>query len=469
MHRDNNRTYFSATDLADFIVCRHITTLGLKNLETPLQKKPADEETKILQDLGIKHEKNYFEKLKAGGKHVVEVPSNIPHTSRVEQTIDVMRSGADVIYQAAFEVGSFRGYADFLLKVASASKLGGYSYEVADTKLARHGKAKHIVQIALYTDMLQEIQGLAPENAYLQLGDNTTEAKCYRMDDYRHYVGALKKRFLDFTQHKPTTTPEKCSHCKMCAWEDLCKEDWIQADHLNQIANIRSTDIKKLRAAGIDTLENLAKAPHSVPSLGSFFTLQTQATLQLKKRQTGEDVVLLKQPDSVAANGFYRLPEPDEGDLYFDMEGYPHEKDGLEYLFGVCYRENHELKFKPFWGHDRVEEKIAFEQFIDFVMDRIAQNPNLHIYHYADYERRALQKLMQIHGTREAEVDQILRDHRLVDLYAVVRHAIMTSEPRYSIKNLEVFYMKGARQSDVKNAGASIIYYEHWRKDRNQK
>jgi uncharacterized protein len=45
----------------------------------------------------------------------------------------------------------------------------------------------------------------------------------------------------------------------------------------------------------------------------------------------------------------------------------------------------------------------------------------------------------------------------------------MTSEPRYSIKNLETFYMKGARQSDVKNAGASIIYYEHWRRDRNKK
>jgi len=317
--------------------------------------------------------------------------------------------------------------------------------------------------------MLQEIQGLAPENAYLQLGDNTSEAKPYRLDEYRHYVGALKQRFLDFTQQQPTTTPEKCSHCKMCAWEDLCKAKWIEDDHLNQVANIRSTDIRKLRAAGINTLESLALASQSVPSIGSFATLQAQATLQLKKRQTGEDVVLLKQPDSVAGNGFYRLPEPDEGDLYFDMEGYPHEKDGLEYLFGVCYRENRELKFKAFWGHDRAEEKLAFEQFIDFVMDSIARSPKLHIYHYADYERRALEKLMQLHGTREAEVDQIFRDHRLVDLYAVVRHAIMTSEPRYSIKNLETFYMKGARQSDVKNAGASIIYYEHWRKDGNPK
>jgi uncharacterized protein len=99
----------------------------------------------------------------------------------------------------------------------------------------------------------------------------------------------------------------------------------------------------------------------------------------------------------------------------------------------------------------------------------LARNPNAHIYHYADYERRALQHLMGSHGTREAEVDNLLRNQKLVDLYAVVQHAILTSEPRYSIKNLETFYMKGERSADVKNAGASIIFYENWRKTQDPK
>lgn len=122
------------------------------------------------------------------------------------------------------------------------------------------------------------------------------------------------------------------------------------------------------------------------------------------------------------------------------------------------------LNFRPFWGHNRHEEKKAFEDFMDFVTAYIAQHPNAHIYHYADYENRALKHLMGLHGTREAEVDSLLRNQKLVDLFAVVRHSILTSEPRYSIKNLETFYMKGERSADVKNAGASIIFYEHWRK-----
>ena len=35
------------------------------------------------------------------------------------------------------------------------------------------------------------------------------------------------------------------------------------------------------------------------------------------------------------------------------------------------------------------------------------------------------------------EVDALLREGVLVDLYEVVRHALLIGEPRYSIKNVE--------------------------------
>jgi uncharacterized protein len=68
------------------------------------------------------------------------------------------------------------------------------------------------------------------------------------------------------------------------------------------------------------------------------------------------------------------------------------------------------------------------------------------------------------HGTREQEVDDLLRGDRLVDLYKVVVEAIRTSEPRYSIKNMEAFYLPGGRQGAVKTAGDSIVIYERWRR-----
>ena len=99
---------------------------------------------------------------------------------------------------------------------------------------------------------------------------------------------------------------------------------------------------------------------------------------------------------------------------------------------------------------------------MDFVTGWLQKHPAAHIYHYAHYEQTALKKLMSLHGTREAEVDNLLRAQKLVDLYKVVREGIRVSEPRYSIKNIEHFYLE-SRTGDVKSAGASIVFYERWK------
>ena len=122
------------------------------------------------------------------------------------------------------------------------------------------------------------------------------------------------------------------------------------------------------------------------------------------------------------------------------MEGDPLELNGLEYLFGVYYRDGDEPKFQTFWAHNRDEERKAFEAFMDFVAQRLKKYPSAHIYHYASYEESALKRLMCLHGIREAQVDDLLRRRKLVDLYKVVKESIRVSEPRYSIKNLEAFY-----------------------------
>jgi hypothetical protein len=56
----------------------------------------------------------------------------------------------------------------------------------------------------------------------------------------------------------------------------------------------------------------------------------------------------------------------------------------------------------------------------------------------------------------------LLRRHKLLDLYKVVREGLRISEPRYSIKNLETFYME-KRRGDVGSGGESIVVYEQWR------
>ena len=166
----------------------------------------------------------------------------------------------------------------------------------------------------------------------------------------------------------------------------------------------------------------------------------------------------------MAAAGLARLPRPSPGDMFFDMEGDPLFDGGLEYLFGIVTVDDGQERFHAFWAHDRDEERVAFQAAVDFMVDRLARHPDAHIYHYAAYEETALKRLAMLHGTRESVVDDFLRGHRLVDLYRVVREAIRTSEPAYSIKNMEKFYLEEARAGEVTTAGDSIVMYERWRR-----
>jgi len=99
---------------------------------------------------------------------------------------------------------------------------------------------------------------------------------------------------------------------------------------------------------------------------------------------------------------------------------------------------------------------------MSFISEHMAQFPNAFIYHYNHYETTALKRLACRYGASEEQLDILLRQRKFVDLYQVVRESIRTSEPGYSIKNLETFYMD-KRDNAVATAMDSIIVYNQWR------
>ena len=165
--------------------------------------------------------------------------------------------------------------------------------------------------------------------------------------------------------------------------------------------------------------------------------------------------------------GWAALPEPSPGDLFFDMEGDPYALDdehgsGLEYLFGVVELDaDGAPHYRSFWAHSRAEEKTAFEDFVDYVMKRRADYPDLHVYHYAPYEPSAMKRLMGEHHTRESEIDELLRGEVFVDLYAVVRSAVRIGSESYSLKQVEKLYMQRPA-GEVMDGGGSIVAYEQY-------
>ncbi|HEY6354349.1 MAG TPA: TM0106 family RecB-like putative nuclease, partial [Burkholderiaceae bacterium] len=394
---------------------------------------------------------------------------------KAARTLAAMRAGAQVIYQATLRDGALAGHADFLRRVdGEASVFGLYRYEVADTKLARTPKAKFIVQLAFYGHLLAIAQGAEPRQMHVVLGDFSERQ--FRCADYARYFRSLLGRFLAHVGSLvggavPATYPLLCDHCDLCDWRERCEGQRVADDHLCQVADIRRVQWMKLQEAGIGTLAALASLPADavVPKMqrDTLAKLRSQAALQHQARVSGERHHELLPLDPDARRGFHRLPRPDMGDLYFDMEGDPLEDGGLEYLFGVGDRLPSAQPFRAFWAHNRIEERRAFEAFVDFVVARWRERPGAHVYHYASYEESALKRLATLHGTREAEVDALLRQHVLVDLYKVVRESLRISEDSYSIKAVERFY-RPPRAGGVLTAGASIVAYERWRDTRDE-
>ena len=459
----------SASDLVAFLECEHLSSLDLRVVRGIETIEPTrTDSTDLVARKGDERERAFLDSLIEQRLDVIVVPSMFEdaasESEALEQTEAAMRDGAEVIYQAALADGDWRGFADFLERVpVSSPVLGDYSYEVLDTKLARRAKPSYLVQLCLYSDLLARVQGRVPEHMHVVLGSG--ERQTYRLAEFLAFYRRLRRRYdMRLADGFAGTYPEPVDHCGLCRWSEHCLARWAADDHLSLVAGLGRAQIVRLSEVGITTCAQLAVAqPGDRPArIGrpTFERLRQQARLQLHERSTGEQLYELLQPEE--GRGFARLPEPQPGDLFFDMESDPfYEGEGLEYLFGVTQVDGGQPIFRSFWAHDRREEKLAFEAFIDFVVAALAEDPAMHVYHYAPYEPSALKRLMGRHGTREEEIDRLLSEKVLVDLYAVTVQALRTSKPGYSIKQVEEFYMD-AREQEVTEGGDSIVRFEEW-------
>jgi len=488
---------YSATDLVGFLECAHLAGLERAVAEGHLAKpQRTDPVLERIAQRGIEHEARFLGDLAAEGltATTIAVDHALARAERLERardaTLAALRAGVDVVYQAVLFDGTRLGYADFLRRVEEPSDLGDWSYEVWDTKLARHPKASAVLQLCMYSELLAAIQGRAPALMHLALGGVARETVPFRVADYAAYYRSVARDFEALlaagAAFPLATTPEPVEHCEVCAWTPECRAHWRQADDLALVAGLTSRQRRGLHAAEVTTRLGLAEPVQPLPDrlegVGreALARVQAQARIQVEGERRGaiisERIPPARDRDGalVPHTGLLMLPEPSPGDLFFDIEGDPFfgsdEVDGIDYLLGVVEPGRPDAAgdpaFHALWAVEEGSvttrgERRAFEQFIDLAMDRLAADPNLHIYHYAAYETTAVKRLAGRYATREEEVDRLLRGGVFVDLYRAVRQGIRASVESYSIKRLEPLY--GYRRTvDLRDAGSSIVEFETW-------
>ena len=415
------------------------------------------------------HENAYLAHLEAQGVSIFNLRDIDDDERAIAKTRAAMERGIDAIAQATLANGRWFGRSDVLRRVERASKLGSWSYEVYDCKLARETKAATILQLSLYSELLAVIQGILPESMYVIPPGVDFRPEQYRVLDFAAYYRCVKARLeraVEQNRNGITTLAEPVAHCEICRWWSECDAEWRKQDHLSLVAGINRLQRKQLSTWEVKTVEQLAVLPLPIPnrpehgSREGYTRVREQARVQVTGRNRGHPVHEVFEVSD--EHGLSLLPEPSAGDVFFDLEGDPFVGvSGREYLFGLA-REDQTVQqaYDCRWATTADEEKQAFEWFVDLIMARWSEYPAMHIYHFTPYEPSALKRLMGRYATREDEIDRMLRAALFVDLHTILKRALRASVEQYSLKALEVFH-GFQRAVALEEAGSAMRQMQH--------
>jgi predicted RecB family nuclease len=454
---------YSASDLAAAARCEYAL---LRRFDAVLGWGPDttahDDLLVRTAELGDAHERRYLEQLRAEtDDNVTVIGRPRPYAvdgliAAAESTKAAVARRAPVIYQAAMFDGRFLGFADFLILTEDG-------YRLRDTKLARSVKVEALLQLAAYADALATAGVPVAPDVDLVLGDGTVASypvaellPVYlpRRAELQRLLGEHRAGGRPVSWDHPEL--RACHRCEDCAVQVRARDDLLL------VAGMRMSQRARLIDAGITTVHELAEHTGAVPQLSARIIRSLTEQARLQVAPPVDDKPPYEVIDAQPLTG---LPEPDKGDLFFDYEGDPlwteNGRDwGLEYLWGTLTATG---DFHPLWAHDRASERQALIDFLALVRKQRKRHPNMHIYHYAAYEKSTLLRLSGRYGVGEDEVDDLLRSGVLVDLLPLVRKSIRVGTESYSIKYLEPLYMGGElRDGEVTKATDSITEYARY-------
>ncbi len=458
-----------------WLECAH--SLNLRNqVESGIRDVtilPLNPLARLLNEKGNTHERNCLSDLENQGKSIYFVPGRNPSESFaqwVERIGNPMEMGHDVIYQMPFVHEGVRGIADFLVKVKEPEE-GYAAYEPVDAKLTRtEGKPGHVLQLCFYGDALESLLGLPPREMHLWLGSGATESLL--VEQFRPYWRRLRQQLdavLETDISAIATSAEPCRHCEICDFQSTCEQEWRERDSLVYVANIRQADRQELETAGVRTIVELSQRVESVPDVHdeNLRRLSRQANLQVQSRANPDRTpvyeIVAATDDPIYGHGFELLPQPDDGDIFFDFEGHPFwsSQNDLMFLAGLHLQDAKGVwSYEERWAHDlRVQDKMIHD-LVHFFADRREQFPDMHVYHYNHTERSAIERLI-IGSDSEGLFASLVDTGLFVDLYNVVRNGVAVGTESYGLKHLERL-AEFHRHAGIEMGAGAVVEYDEW-------
>jgi predicted RecB family nuclease len=273
-----------------------------------------------------------------------------------EETLLAMKHGYKLILQGLLRGKDFMGSPDLLVRVNDTAP---YKYEVKDIKRSHTSKAKFVLQICAYSDLLQEVQGELPECGEILLGNNTSEK--FKINDFFNYYKKLKENFVHFHTNFNHENQQKPDRKDLTGdYKELAKDQLNEL--IDSIANISNDEILKLQEEGIfkkEQLRNITSVT-GIPE-SALHRIKTQSFIS-------SPFEVLKQFKGESSN-LYDLPSFNDNDIYLDIKTSESlDKDKILFFFNIYFLDENKQ-----WKHEVVEaphlglEEPRFKHFLSII------------------------------------------------------------------------------------------------------
>ncbi|WP_345492981.1 bifunctional RecB family nuclease/DEAD/DEAH box helicase [Nocardia callitridis] len=339
-----------------------------------------------------------------------------------ERTVAALRAGEPVIENATFFDGEF--HSDCVAMVRAEHRLRYAVHGTAATRPDRLGTALELAACA--ASAVSAGDALIDPMAKVRFGAAITE---YPMHELIPVFRVRRRRVEHILDEKivellPVQWGDPrylaCGRCPTCVYASSAARDLLL------VAGMPTPIRARLREAGVHTIDRLAATEGPVRAIPSrtVATLRKQAEIQLRHEDSGQITYQLVDPTALGA-----VPTPSHGDLSLSIEGGGRAPLTIEVagpddtvLLSVRTTDN---------DHDAARE--ALRRVLELIARHRRDHPDAHIYHYGGAVRTALLHGTGRYGLGEELVDELLCDGALVDLYPIVRAAVLIGARSYDL------------------------------------
>ncbi len=327
-----------------------------------------------------------------------------------------MRSGVEVVYQATFFDGAWRGHADFLLR--STARRGGPGPTTWPNQARPPVKVPALLQMATYAERLADSPGRRSRVVVVVTGDRSGRTGSPTAP-LRQAGRPGRSEFLG-DRRWPPARPGPALRAVPVASTAV---PGAMARPRTTCPGRRHAPRPRAGAArgrDHDRCGLSARRPAGCRGRSATQRVSGWRAGPAAGRTNARPAQRARPARAEPVRGLALLPEPVAGRRLLRHRGRPVPRDGRA---GVPLRRRRRGRFTAYWAHDPARRRPPSRPWSITCSSGGRPTPGCTSTTTRRTRRRA-QAALRRHTTREAELDRLLRGEAIVDLYAVVRQGM---------------------------------------------